>query len=251
MNNQTNSMEGNRIPTLTLRARHNGEWVEHNTDALFADRKVVVFALPGAFTPTCSSTHVPRYNELAPVLAECGVDEIVCVSVNDPFVMESWQRDQGADQLTFLPDGNGAFSKAMNMLVNKDDLNFGQRSWRYSMLVNDGVVEKMFVEPQQPGDPFEVSDADTMLNYLNADYKLPPVVTVVSKPGCTHCDRARSALDEAGLHYENIELGSAGLSLSTLQALSGERTTPQVFADGAKIGSADDLEAWLAQRHAA
>lgn len=242
------AMQGQRIPSLTIRARRDGEWVEHQTDTMFGGRRVVVFALPGAFTPTCSSTHVPRYNELAPALAECGIDEIVCVSVNDPFVMESWQRDQGANQLTFLPDGNGAFSQAMGMLVDKEDLNFGMRSWRYSMLVNDGVVEKMFVEPQQPGDPFEVSDADTMLNYLNADYALPPVITVVSKPGCSHCDRARQALDNAGLHYENIELGSAGLSLSTLEALSGARTTPQVFADGVKLGGADDLQTWLAER---
>ena len=125
---------------------------------------MVVFSLPGAFTPTCSSTHVPRYNELAPAFFANGVDRIVCMSVNDAFVMNEWARTQECGNVTMLPDGNGEFTEKMGMLVDKSELGFGKRSWRYSMLVKDGVIEKMFIEPEKAGDPFEVSDADTMLD---------------------------------------------------------------------------------------
>lgn len=243
--NELTSKEGQSIPQLELLYRANNDWQKCNTEEFFAGRNVVVFALPGAFTPTCSSTHVPRYNELAATLKDNGVDEVVCVSVNDPFVMESWQKDQAADNVTFLPDGNGAFSDAMGMLVGKEDLNFGKRSWRYSMLVKDGTIDKMFIEPNVPGDPFEVSDADTMLDYVNVNAQKPRQITVFSKPGCSHCTRAKTALSEAGLPFEEIELGKAGLSLATLAAVTGQNTTPQVYVDGERVGTADDLEQWL------
>ena len=115
----------------------------------------------GAFTPTCSSSHLPRYNELAPVFKQYGVDDILVVSVNDTFVMNAWKEAEEAHNVKFIPDGNGTFTEGMGMLVGKDDLGFGKRSWRYSMLVKNGVVEKMFIEPNEPGDPFKVSDADT------------------------------------------------------------------------------------------
>src|SRR5512140_3242621 len=155
--------EGQRVPKVGFRVRENNEWRTVTTDEIFAGKTVVVFSLPGAFTPTCSSTHLPRYNELAPVFRANGVDEIVCVSVNDTFVMNEWAKDQEAQNIRLLPDGNGEFTSGMGMLVDKSDLGFGKRSWRYSMLVKDGVVQKMFIEPQKPGDPFEVSDAETML----------------------------------------------------------------------------------------
>ena len=160
--------EGKRVPEVTLRTRENDQWVDVNTRELFEGKTVVLFALPGAFTPTCSASHLPRFNELAPALREHGVDEIVCLSVNDPFVMNAWARDQGAANVRMLPDGNAEFTQGMGMLVDKSDLCFGERSWRYSMLVRDGVIEKMFIEPQVPGDPYEVSDADTMLRYLES-----------------------------------------------------------------------------------
>ena len=106
------------------------------------------------------------YEVITPVFKQFGVDEILCVSVNDTFVMNAWKDDQKADNITFIPDGNGEFTDGMGMLVHKEDLGFGKRSWRYSMLVKDGVVAKMFIEPEEPGDPFKVSDADTMLKYL-------------------------------------------------------------------------------------
>ncbi|MDX1698601.1 MAG: peroxiredoxin, partial [Thiohalobacterales bacterium] len=127
--------EGKRVPQVTFNTRRDHEWVDLTSDEVFSGKTVVVFSLPGAFTPTCSSTHVPRYNQLAPAFREHGVEDIICVSVNDAFVMNEWQREQKADNINFLPDGNGDFSRGMDMLVAKNDLGFGERSWRYSMLV--------------------------------------------------------------------------------------------------------------------
>jgi peroxiredoxin len=145
-------------------------WQDTTTKEIFGGKKVVVFSLPGAFTPTCSSNHLPRYEELHAEFKALGVDEIYCISVNDAFVMFKWGKEIGATNVKLLPDGNGEFTRKMGMLVEKSNLGFGMRSWRYSMLVNDGKVEKMFVEPDFsdncPTDPFEVSDADTMLAYL-------------------------------------------------------------------------------------
>lgn len=240
--------EGKSIPTTVFHTRQNNEWVDVSSDELFKNRKVIVFALPGAFTPTCSSTHLPRYNELAPVFFAQGIDEIICLSVNDTFVMNAWKEDQDAENIRFIPDGNGEFSEGMSMLVDKNDLGFGKRSWRYSMLVNDGVIEKMFIEADVAGDPFQVSDADTMLEYVAPDAKQPVRISLFTKPGCGHCSRAKSALSDAGLKYEEIELGRNGISYSSLAAVSGEGTTPQVFIDGARIGGADELQTWLANQ---
>lgn len=145
-------------------------WQDLSSQEIFAGKKVVIFSLPGAFTPTCSSNHLPRYEELHEAFVEQGVDHIYCLSVNDAFVMYQWGLKVGADKVSLLPDGNGEFSRKMGMLVDKCNVGFGMRSWRYSMLVNDRVIEKMFVEPgfqdNCESDPFEVSDADTMLAYL-------------------------------------------------------------------------------------
>ena len=122
--------QGQRVPQVTFRTREGNEWQDVTTDDLFQGKTVVVFALPGAFTPTCSSTHLPRYNELAPVLKANGVDDIVCLSVNDGFVMNAWAGDQSAGNIRFIPDGNGEFTDKMGMLVDKQDLGFGPRSWR-------------------------------------------------------------------------------------------------------------------------
>ncbi len=237
--------EGQRVPTVTFKTRQGDAWVDVTTDDIFKGKTVVLFALPGAFTPTCSSTHLPRYNELAPVLKANGVDTVACLSVNDTFVMNSWSGDQHADNITFIPDGNGEFSEGMGMLVDKSDIGFGKRSWRYSMLVKDGVVKKMFIEPDKPGDPFEVSDADTMLNHINPQAVQPKRITVFSKPGCPHCARAKQVLKTRGLTYEEIVLGGNGVSYSTLSAVTGRGTTPQVYVDGQLVGTADELEAWL------
>jgi len=237
---------GQPVPNVVFRTRRDHEWVDVSSDALFKGKTVVVFALPGAFTPTCSSTHVPRYNQLAPALKANGVNEIICVSVNDAFVMNEWKEEQKADDITFLPDGNGDFSRGMGMLVGKEDLGFGERSWRYSMLVRDGVIEKMFIEPDVPGDPFEVSDADTMLAYIAPQAAKPLDVTVFTREGCPYCVRAKGMLHDADIAFDELVL-NRDYSEVTLRAVAGRSMVPQVFVNGEHIGGSDDLEAYLGQ----
>lgn len=145
-------------------------WQDVTTDEIFAGKKVIVFALPGAFTPTCSSTHLPGYEDAYDALKALGVDEVYCLSVNDAFVMFQWGKAQGVENVKLLPDGSGEFTKNIGMLVKKDNLGFGERSWRYSMFVDNGEVKKVFIEPgfgdNVQDDPFEVSDAGTMLKWL-------------------------------------------------------------------------------------
>jgi glutaredoxin-like protein len=240
--------ENQTVPNVTFRTRREHEWVDVTSDEVFKGRTVVVFSLPGAFTPTCSSTHVPRYNKLAPVFKCHGVDEVICISVNDAFVMNEWQREQHADRITFLPDGNGDFTRSMGMLVTKEDLGFGDRSWRYSMLVKDGVIEKMFIEPDVPGDPFEVSDADTMLAYIAPNESKPLDVTVFAREGCPFCVRAKGMLRDAGIEFEELVL-NRDYSESSLRAVAGASTVPQVFINGDRIGGSDELENYLAERN--
>jgi len=215
--------EGQRVPDVTFRTRRDHEWADVTSTELFSGKTVIVFSLPGAFTPTCSSSHVPRYNQLAAAFKARGVDEIVCISVNDAFVMNEWKADQKADNVTFIPDGNGEFTESMGMLVGKNDLGFGKRSWRYSMLVRGGVIEKMFIEPEQAGDPYEVSDADTMLEGL---------------------------LRDAGIEFEELVLHQHYTDRS-LRAIANAATFPQIFIDGEHIGGAQQLDTWLAAKKAA
>ena len=236
--------EGKAVPQVVFPVRQNHEWVSITSDDLFKGKRVAVFSLPGAFTPTCSSSHVPRFNELAPVFKENGIDDIICVSVNDTFVMNEWKQEQAADNITFIPDGNGQFTDGMGMLVDKDDLGFGKRSWRYSMLVRDGVVEKMFIESDEPGDPFAVSDADTMLAYLDPEAQRPHDVTVFSRPGCTFCARAKGMLVDAGIEFEELVL-NRDYTDRTLRAVADATSYPQVFIDGQYIGGSDELNTWL------
>ena len=241
---------GDRVPQVNFRTRRGHEWVEVSSSELFDNRTVVVFSLPGAFTPTCSSSHVPRYNQLAPSFKQAGIDEVVCVSVNDAFVMNEWQEEQNAWNIRFLPDGNGEFTDQMGMLVGKEDLGFGRRSWRYSMLVRDGVIEKMFIEPVVEGDPYGVSDADTMLDYVAPNLAKPFDVVVLSRKGCGHCVRAKQELDHAGIAFEELVLNH-DFTDQALRAFSEQRTYPQIFIDGHRIGGADELERWLAVQQAA
>jgi glutaredoxin-like protein len=243
MTTELKSREGSRVPNVSFRVRENNQWKSVSTAELFGGKTVVVFSLPGAFTPTCSSTHLPRYNELAPAFAANGVDAILCVSVNDTFVMNEWAKDQEADNIVLVPDGNGEFTEGMGMLVDKTDLGFGKRSWRYSMLVKDGVIQKMFIEPQKPGDPFEVSDADTMLRYINPTAKLPDQVAIFTREGCQYCARAKTLLNELGYDYAEITLPHTTRS-KVVGAIAGAKTVPQVFVNGEHIGGLEELEAW-------
>jgi glutaredoxin-like protein len=241
------NLEGKRIPDVTFRTRRDHEWVNVSSKEIFDGKTVIVFSLPGAFTPTCSSSHVPRYNQLVPKFSKLGIDEVICISVNDAFVMNEWQRAQQADRVTFLPDGNGEFTDGMGLLVGKEDLGFGRRSWRYSMLVRDGVIEKMFIEPEEPGDPFQVSDADTMLGYLEPEAELPYDVTVFSREGCEFCARAKGMLRDAEIEFEELVL-NRDYTDRTLRAVATKTTYPQVFINGQLIGGSDDLAQWLKDR---
>ena len=167
-------MEGREVPKVVFktRAEDNGDydWKDVSSNDLFQGKKVVLFALPGAFTPTCSSTHLPGYESSYDDIKALGVDEVYCLSVNDAFVMNQWAKDQGVKNVKLIPDGSGDFTRGMEMMVKKDNLGFGERSWRYSMYVEDGEIKKMFVEEgfsdDFEDDPFEVSDANTMMEYL-------------------------------------------------------------------------------------
>jgi peroxiredoxin len=174
MNNQT-------VPNVTFKTRVRDEsvdgenpfrWEEKTTADIFAGKNIIIVALPGAFTPTCSSTHLPGYENNYEALKAKGVDEVYCLSVNDAFTMFQWSKHLGVENIKMLPDGNGDFTRLMGMLVKKENLGFGDRSWRYSMHVVDGEIKAQFIEPglmdNCPEDPFTVSDVDTMLNHLSA-----------------------------------------------------------------------------------
>ena len=238
--------EGQRVPDVIFKTRIKDQWLDVSSADVFSGKTVALFALPGAYTPTCSSSHLPRFNELAPVFRQHGVDEVVCLSVNDAFVMNEWALSQETGKLRLLPDGNGLFSEGMGMLVDKSDLGFGRRSWRYSMLVRDGVIEKMFIEPEKDGDPFEVSDADTLLGFVAPGVRPPEPLAIFTKPGCRFCTEAKALLDQHGLAYDEITLGQ-GLSSRTLRAVSGAQTTPQVFVGGQLVGGLEALQEWLAR----
>lgn len=145
-------------------------WEDVVSGDLFKDKRVILFALPGAFTPTCSTYQMPGYNDNYELFKSKGVDEIYCLSVNDSFVMNMWFRYQQINNVKPIPDGSGTFTERLGMLVDKDNLGFGKRSWRYSLLVNDGIVEKAFVEEgfgdNVEGDPYEVSDPQTIFEYI-------------------------------------------------------------------------------------
>ncbi len=170
---------GTKVPNVTFKTRVRNdtlggenpfEWKDITTSEIFDNKKVVVFSLPGAFTPTCSTTHAPGYDARFEEFKALGVDTVICVSVNDAFVMFQWAKNLGLKNVFMLPDGNGEFTKAMGALVAKNNLGFGDRSWRYSMFVDNAEIKNVFIEAGFGDlcetDPFEVSDADTMLAYL-------------------------------------------------------------------------------------
>lgn len=170
---------GMKVPEVTFKTRVRDEavggenpyrWHDLTTSDIFAGKSVVVFSLPGAFTPTCSSTHAPGYEAKYEEFKALGVDDVICISVNDAFVMKRWADSLGVSKVIMLPDGNAEFTKEMGMLVKKENLGFGARSWRYSMHVEDGTIKHFFIEPgfmdNCKEDPFEMSDADTMLAAL-------------------------------------------------------------------------------------
>ena len=147
------------------------EWKDVSTEELFAGKDIVLFAVPGAFTPACSDSHLPGYEKHYDDFRAHGIDAVYCLSVNDAFVMFQWAKSRDIQNVAMLPDGNGEFTRLMGMLVQRTRQGMGLRSWRYSMHVKDRLIQKLFVEPgfrdEPPGVGLEVSDADTMLAYLS------------------------------------------------------------------------------------
>lgn len=170
---------GSKVPNVTFKTRvrdpkvkgdNKFSWKDLTSKEVFKGKRVVILALPGAYTPTCSSTHLPGYELKYDKIIGTGIDEVYVLSVNDAFVMFNWCKKLNIKKVKFLPDGNGDFTRKMGALVKKNNLGFGERSWRYSMVVNNGKIEKLFTEEGKkhncPTDPFQVSDVDTMLKYL-------------------------------------------------------------------------------------
>lgn len=160
-----------RIRDESLDKENKYKWKDVTTSDIFSDKRIVLFALPGAFTPTCTNSHLPGYEENYQKFKELGIDEVICMSVNDAFVMFNWEQDLDIKNVHMLPDGNAEMTRKLGMLVKKENLGFGERSWRYSMYTEKGAIIKTFIEPgfgdNVEEDPFEVSDAETMLEYLN------------------------------------------------------------------------------------
>lgn len=172
---------GYKIPKVVFKTRVRDEsiggdnpyrWQDMTTDDYFENKRVVAFSLPGAFTPTCSTYQVPGFEKNYKDILSLGIDEIYCISVNDSFVMNKWAKDQGVQNIKMIPDGSGIFTRYMGMLVQKDNLGFGSRSWRYAMVVNNGVVEKWFEEPGRTDncqeDPYGETSPDNVMNFLKS-----------------------------------------------------------------------------------
>ena len=172
-------MQGKPLPRVTFKTRVRDEsvggpnpyrWQDVTTDEYFKGRRVIVFSLPGAFTPTCSTYQLPGFEKNFEQFQSHGIQDIYCLSVNDAFVMNAWARQQELEHVKVIPDGSGTFTRLMGMLVHKDNLGFGDRSWRYAMIVNDGVVEAWFEEPGREdnhgADPYGESSPENLLKHL-------------------------------------------------------------------------------------
>eukprot|EP01057_Protomagalhaensia_wolfi_P004050 Protomagalhaensia_wolfi_Nauph_80__4049@NODE_410_length_2577_cov_3549_030339_g307_i0_p2_GENE_NODE_410_length_2577_cov_3549_030339_g307_i0NODE_410_length_2577_cov_3549_030339_g307_i0_p2_ORF_typecomplete_len246_score64_24Redoxin/PF08534_10/5_5e26Redoxin/PF08534_10/5_9e03Glutaredoxin/PF00462_24/9_9e02Glutaredoxin/PF00462_24/2_3e11GST_N_3/PF13417_6/6_8e05Thioredoxin_4/PF13462_6/2_7Thioredoxin_4/PF13462_6/21DUF836/PF05768_14/0_1GST_N_2/PF13409_6/0_25_NODE_410_length_2577_cov_3549_030339_g307_i02901027 len=238
------NMEGKQIPDTVFKIFNGTGFEDLKIRDACKGKTVIIFSLPGAFTPTCSTSHLPRYEELAGTFTKLGVDDIYCLSVNDSFVMNSWAAHHETKHVKMLPDGNGEFSEGMNLLVDKSAIGFGKRAWRYSMLVKDTVVDKLFIEAEEGADPYKVSDADTMLKYVNPKAQAPPRIAMLSKVGCPFCATAKHMLKEKNLDFVEIPLSDAIRSVA-VGAITGKSTVPQVYVDGKLIGGSDELEKFL------
>lgn len=164
--------EGYTIPEVQFQFRESGEFVTRTSSELFNGKRVVIFSLPGAFTPTCSAYQLPGFEEKYEEFTALGIDAIYCISVNDGFVMNAWAQDQNIEKVKLIPDGNAYFTRSMGFLVSKSNLGFGDRSWRYAAIVDNGIIEKIFVEDgfrdNADTDPYEVSTPENVLDYIRS-----------------------------------------------------------------------------------
>jgi alkyl hydroperoxide reductase subunit AhpC len=171
---------GELVPAVTFKTRARDEsvggsnpyrWQDVNSYDLFGNKRVIIFSLPGAFTPTCDTFQLPDFDFMYDKFREHGIDEIYCISVNDAFVMNAWAKSQSLRNVKMIPDGNGTFTQKMGMLVGKENLGFGDRSWRYAAIVNNGIIEAWFEEPgfknDAEDDPYGVSSPGNIMKYLD------------------------------------------------------------------------------------
>ena len=169
-----------QVPQVEFVFHEDGEFVAKPSLDLFTGKRVVIFSLPGAFTPTCSAYQLPGFEEQYEEFVQLGIDDIYCISVNDGFVMNAWAKEQGIEKVKLIPDGNAFFTRSMGYLVNKSNLGFGQRSWRYAAVVENGVIEKMFVEDgmrdNADTDPYEASTPEAVLEYVKSTVREPASV---------------------------------------------------------------------------
>ena len=171
-NNRNKMIEGKKCSSVVFKTRKIGKWVDVSTDEIFKGKKVILFSLPGAFTPTCSEKQLPGFEKNYDKLLSLGVNEVYCISVNDGFVMNSWADSQKLTKVKVLPDGNADFTRSMGMLVDKKHVGFGQRSWRYCAIINDCVVEKWWQEEGMNNegsdpDPYEQTTPENCIEYLS------------------------------------------------------------------------------------
>ena len=168
----TMRQEGYQVPQVEFVFRENGEFVYRTSAELFNNKRVVIFSLPGAFTPTCSAYQLPGFEEMYDEFIALGIDEIYCISVNDGFVMNAWAKDQGIEKVKLIPDGNAYFTRSMGQLVMKSNLGFGQRSWRYAAVVDNGIIEKLFEEPGKGDnaidDPYSETTPTQVFEYVKS-----------------------------------------------------------------------------------
>ena len=159
-----------KLPDVVFKCRELGEWVDKSTIDLFLGKKAILFSLPGAFTPTCTNYQLPGFDQHYDRFKEAGIDEIYCVSVNDTFVMNAWAEHLGIKNVKMIPDGNGDFTRRLGMLVKKEDVGFGMRSWRYAAIVKDGIIENVFVEDGRKDnnetDPYEHTKPETLYTFI-------------------------------------------------------------------------------------
>ena len=177
-------IEGFKLPQVTFKTRVRDEsisgdnpyrWEDRTTDDYFKGKRVVLFSLPGAFTPTCSTYQLPGFETHYKAIKTMGIDEVYCMSVNDAFVMNEWAKSQDLQNVKVIPDGSGNFTRFMGMLIGKNHLGFGLRSWRYMAVINDGVVEKWWQEPGinndgTDDDPYVQSTPENCMSYLEQNF---------------------------------------------------------------------------------
>jgi peroxiredoxin len=172
--------EGYQIPQVEFVFRENGEFVNSSSYDLFDGKRVIIFSLPGAFTPTCSAYQLPGFEENYGAFRDAGIDAIYCISVNDAFTMNAWAQDQNIQNVKLIPDGNAYFTRSMGQLVAKTNLGFGERSWRYAAVVDNGIIEKLFEEAGRQDnaltDPYEATTPEAVLEYVKTTVKEPTPV---------------------------------------------------------------------------